>query len=248
MTVAADGRIEWTPSAEGDYAVTVRAGNGVPPDAEQSFTIVVEHAPVAPDITSTPQETAAVGETYAYQMTATGYPAPDFDLDIGPPGMSMDENGLVQWTPTSAGAFAVSVRASNGVFPDAVQDFSIEVTPVAGSARHPFDSRSRRAWPASSYTYQVQATGYPQPGFWFENNVRPSGMTISSDGLIQWTPAAAGSYDVTVAASNGVPPYAKQSFTIDVGLAPRHLGPAAGPALRYAGGGGRRVGRSVSGV
>ncbi|MBA3708720.1 MAG: PQQ-dependent sugar dehydrogenase [Planctomycetes bacterium] len=42
MTIdAATGVISWTPAATGSAGVTVRAANGTPPDATQSFTIVV---------------------------------------------------------------------------------------------------------------------------------------------------------------------------------------------------------------
>lgn len=36
-----NGLVQWTPSASGDYSVTVHAANGAEPPAEQSFTIVV---------------------------------------------------------------------------------------------------------------------------------------------------------------------------------------------------------------
>jgi len=65
------------------------------------------------------------------------------------------------------------------------------------------------------YSYDVEATGYPNPNF--SLSVYPAGMTIDENtGLIQWTPSLAGDADVTVVASNGSLPDANQSFTITV--------------------------------
>ena len=218
MTVSGDGLIQWTPNAAGDFDVVVRAGNGIPPHAAQSFTVHVVPQPVAPAITSTPALVVAMGDVYTYHVQASGYPTPALTLDIGPAGMAMDDIGLVQWTPSAAGSCSVSVRASNGVFPDAEQTFAIEVTPPPSAptitSAPPLSGAAREA-----YVYQVQANGYPAPGFWFET--KPPGMTISSEGLIEWTPGIAGKYDVTLRAGNDILPHAAQSFTIDVALPER---------------------------
>ena len=65
------------------------------------------------------------------------------------------------------------------------------------------------------YTYTVQAGGFPAPTFSLPVSLQ--GMTIdAASGLIQWTPAAAGSYTVTVQAANGISPDAQQSFALQV--------------------------------
>ncbi len=49
-------------------------------------------------------------------------------------------------------------------------------------------------------------------------------MTINSTtGLIQWTPASAGNFNVTVKAANGVSPDATQSFIIAVAAGSKHM-------------------------
>jgi len=128
MTIdPATGLIEWTPDTGDEYDVTVRAENGVNPPATQSFTIVVVEAPI---IVSTPVVDAMVGQPYVYNVDATGYPSPTFELTVAPDGMTIDEfNGVIDWIPTSlqVGDNSVTVVASNGVTPDAVQSFVIVV-------------------------------------------------------------------------------------------------------------------------
>ena len=72
---------------------------------------------------------------------------------------------------------------------------------------------------AGSFT--ATATGTPAPTF-SKSGSLPSGVTLSSAGLLAGTPAAGtgGSYPITITASNGVLPNATQSFTLIVNQAP----------------------------
>ncbi len=64
------------------------------------------------------------------------------------------------------------------------------------------------------YTYQTQATG-SQPFSWSLTDA-PAGMSIDANGgLISWTPAAAGSFNITVQASNAASTDT-QSYTLEV--------------------------------
>jgi hypothetical protein len=61
------------------------------------------------------------------------------------------------------------------------------------------------AFAGSTYTYDVEATGYPAASYALLNNPSPApaGMTMdAATGLIKWTPTAASTYTVTVQASN----------------------------------------------
>jgi hypothetical protein len=65
------------------------------------------------------------------------------------------------------------------------------------------------------YTYDVNASGAPVPGY--SLTASPAGMTIdSASGVIRWTPAAVGPVSVTVKAANSVQPDAIQTFNIAV--------------------------------
>ena len=125
------GLIQWTPPSIGSFNVSVKAANGVNPDATQSFSINVTQPTqnTPPVITSSPVTLGIVGQLYSYDVNATGNPTPTFSLINNPPsGMSINPTtGLIQWTPPSIGSFNVSVKAANGVNPDATQSFVILV-------------------------------------------------------------------------------------------------------------------------
>src|SRR3989339_781410 len=218
MTInSTSGLIQWTPSSTGNFDVTVKASNGISPDAGQSFTINVQSSTsFAPAITSTAVTSGTVGQLYTYDVDTDGNPTPTYSLSTFPSGMTINSTtGLIQWTPTSAGNFDVTVNASNGVSPDATQSFSITVQSSTTFAPIITSTAVTSGTVGQLYTYDVETDGNPTPTY--SLTTFPSGMTINSTtGLIQWTPTSAGNFDVTVNASNGVSPDATQSFQINV--------------------------------
>ena len=137
MTISsASGLIMWTPTAEGVYTVVVKVSDGALSDT-QGFTITVSkpwapppvnHAPI---ITSSPEDTAIVGEEYIYEVKATD---PDGDtltysLITKPGGMLINSTtGLISWTPTEmqVGVGNFTVKVSDGKLCD-TQTFGIIV-------------------------------------------------------------------------------------------------------------------------
>ena len=83
----------------------------------------------APVILSTPALMATVGVSYTYQVEASGLPTPTLSLVDGPPDMTLDAaSGLIEWMPADEGVYTVTVQAANGIDPDAVQSFAVEVS------------------------------------------------------------------------------------------------------------------------
>ena len=208
------GIIQWTPVDSGSYSVKVLAKNGVLPDAEQNFTIAVELA-IPADIISIPDTTAIYGQLHRDTVRANGYPAPKYYLDIKPTGMLIDSlTGIIQWTANTLGINPVRVRAVNTWGSDTL-NYNIQVTGTAPSITSTAVTNGGKS---QLYTYDVNATGNPSPKYYL--GIKPTGMVIDSlTGIIQWTPADSGSYNVKVLAKNGVLPDAEQNFIIAVELA-----------------------------
>ncbi|GAF95442.1 unnamed protein product, partial [marine sediment metagenome] len=83
---------------------------------------------VAPAIVSTPVTDASVGQPYTYNVDATGFPPPTYELTTFPAGMVIDSiSGVIDWTPAAAGGAPVTVEAKNSEGTDS-QSFVITVT------------------------------------------------------------------------------------------------------------------------
>lgn len=81
----------------------------------QSFTIKVDEAPT---ITSSNNPTATAGTPFSFQITATGYPSPNFSKTGSlPSGLTFHgDTGIISGTPRTGaqGAYPLTITAKNG--------------------------------------------------------------------------------------------------------------------------------------
>ncbi|MGD0735485.1 MAG: putative Ig domain-containing protein, partial [Terracidiphilus sp.] len=221
VTLTSGGSLSGTPAAGtgGSYPITITAANGTT-NATQSFTLTVDQASA---ITSGSSTTFTVGTAGSFNVTATGNPAPTFSITAGtlPSGVTLSTAGVLSGTPAAGtgGTYPITITASNGVGTNATQTFTLTVdqAPAITSA----SSTTFAVGTAGSFSFT--ATGYPTTmTYSVTAGSLPSGVTLSSAGLLSGTPAAAtgGTYPITVTASNGVGTAATQSFTLAVNQAP----------------------------
>src|SRR6185437_11175711 len=216
-----------TPAAGtgGTYVFTISASNGVSPDASQSFTLTIDQAP---SIISANSTTFTVGTSGSFTITSTGFPTAAL-LESGtlPSGISFVDNGdgtaTLSGTPAAGtgGSYPFTISASNGVSPDASQNFTLTIdqAPAITSA----SSTTFTVGTAASFT--ITSTGFPTAAI-IESGTLPGGISLvdNSDGTatLSGTPDAGtgGSYPFSISGSNGVAPDATQSFTLTVDQAP----------------------------
>lgn len=67
----------------------------------------------------------------------------------------------------------------------------------------------------STYSHTCTATGTPEVTFAVSSGALPDGLVLSDAGVISGAPTAVGVFSGTISASNGIPPDATQTFTID---------------------------------
>ena len=217
-----------TPATGGSFPLTIKASNGVSPNANQSFTLTVDQAPV---ITSANSVDFSTGTSDGFNVTTTATPtAVISETGDLPDGVSFVDHGngtaTLSGTPTEGteGAFPITISASNGISPDASQSFTLTVSngPLAPS----ITSGSSTTFTAGTAgTFTVGSNGNPTAAL-SETGALPSGVTFVDNGdgtaTLSGTPAAGsgGVHSITITAANGVSPNATQSFTLTVDQAP----------------------------
>ncbi len=207
------GVLSGTPSVTGTFNLTFTASNGISPNAVQNFTLTVDQAPI---ITSANSTTFAQGAAGSFTVTAVGFPAPTItESGALPTGVTFNA-GVLSGTPSASGSFPITFTASNGVSPNAVQNFTLTVTPPQAPAITSASSTTFTEGVANSFT--VTATGSPTPTI-TESGALPAGVTFNA-GVLSGTPTANGTYSITFTAANGVSPNAVQNFTLTVNQAP----------------------------
>jgi hypothetical protein len=183
-----------TPAAGtgGTHPLTFSASNGISPDASQNFTLTVNEAPI---FTSGDNDTFALNSTGSFTVTASGYPAPSIHLTSGTPPSGVAYNsstGILSGTPTEGGTFTLTFTASNGVSPNATQNFTLNVNAAPNITTPPQNVVVEEGQNAS---FTVIYNAYPAPTFQWQ---------ISRNGGGRWSNikgANSATYDISATTS-----------------------------------------------
>ena len=128
------------PGTGGTYTFTITAKNGFAPDATQTFTLTVNEAPT---VTSGTSAAFTVGTSGTFTVrTAHDFPVATTLIETGalPGGVGFTDNGNGTATLSgypnvgTGGTYTFSIKASNGVSPDATQTFTLTVNEAGASS------------------------------------------------------------------------------------------------------------------
>jgi hypothetical protein len=216
LTVSGTGRyVRMYGTTRGDTS----KGYGV-----RTFAIFVIPIPQPPAFTSSTTASFALGTAGSFTVTTTGTPTVKTIAASGalPPGLNFTDNGNgtanIAGTPTAAGASQLSLTASNGLPPDAMQALTVQVITRSPGFTSPATATFRLG-NAGSFT--VTTTGAPPVSGIGESGALPAGLSFADNGdgtaSITGTPTGAvGNYRVTLTATNGIAPDAVQSLNVRI--------------------------------
>ena len=181
---------------------------------------------IAPAITSVNTTTFKVGTVGNYSVTTTGSPVATLS-ETGPlpTGISFISSGpgmsIFTGTPATGagGSYPLTVVATNGIMPDATQNFTLTVNEAPS-----FTSPANKTFTVGSAgNFTFTTGGFPKPTLSYTGAL-PNGVNLVGN-VLSGTPAAltGGVYPISVTATNGVLPDATQIFTLTVNEAPSIL-------------------------
>jgi hypothetical protein len=206
LTLSSAGVISGTPTAAGTFNFTVKAANGAG-NATKALSIVVTTgggSPVAPTITTTTLPGGTTGTAYSQTLAATGTAPITWTVDSGtlPGGLSLSTAGVISGTPTAAGTFNFTVKAANSAG-NATKALSVVIAaaPVAPTIT---TTSLPGGTVGAAYSQTLAATGDATITWTVDSGTLPGGLTLSTAGVISGTPTAAGTFNFTVKAANGV--------------------------------------------
>src|SRR5439155_13634937 len=165
------------------------------------------------------------GSLGSFSVTTTGSPTPTVsESGVLPGGVTFNTStNVLSGTPGAGtgGVYNLMFTASNGIPPDATQNFTLTVNqaPAITSA----NSATFVVGFAGAFT--ATATGTPVPTL-SESGALPAGISFNpGTGALSGTPApgTSGVYNITFTAANGVGSSANQSFTLNMVQAPLSL-------------------------
>lgn len=236
MTINSNsGQINWTPDESmGGQSVsfTVRVSDGVAA-VSRAYSVQVSESNSAPVFGNIPAQSVNELSPLVLTVQATDADTPANTLvyklvgDV-PSGLQIDTTtGQITWTPTEAqgpGNYEVTVEAKDNGVPSLTAQKTISISVLEVNEAPTITSiPAQTAVELALWSYQVQASDVDLPAntLTYSLPTKPTGMTISVTGLIEWTPTenqGPGTYAVTVVVTdNGSPARgASRSFNITV--------------------------------
>jgi hypothetical protein len=177
----------------GEYDITVTAHNVVAPDATKIIHLVIREAP---EITGPATVRFVAGTFSTVGYSADGYSATNMQADFSmtgalPSGVTFVDNGngTASLAGTAAigsdGFYPITIKATNGVSPDATLNVVLEIAPPVTITTTTLPNGNV----GSTYGASVAAVGgQPAYSFTVVGGSLPAGLTMATNGTISGTP------------------------------------------------------------
>ena len=217
------GVIYGTPTTAGSYGFTlqVTSQSGTSPVLTTSGTFSLSITPPPLTITAGSLPAGTVGVLYSQTLAATGGSPPyTWQVLVGslPGGLAIASSGNILGTPTTAGTFTFQVTVTDSAQGSASSSFTIRITAAALAI-------TTASLPAgtvgTAYTATtLAATGGTPPYTWsVASGALPGGLSISSAGVLSGTPAASGTFSVTLQVTDSAQATATKAYSVTVAAA-----------------------------
>jgi hypothetical protein len=231
LTLAADGSVSGTPSADGQFEIRVEVTDAGGIKASGTYNLKI--IPETLRIVTTTLPDGVVNAAYSATVAAAGG-VPPFVFTIGgtPAGVSGTPDGSIAGTPTAPGAFTISVTVKDASGATANRSFDIRIAPAPLT----ITVRAGAGTVGTAYSGTATASGGIPP-YTYAATGLPAGISIAAaTGTISGTPSAAGASNISVTArdSAGTTATATAQVTISLPAAPpvsfTGVSPVATPA------------------
>ncbi|WP_425533224.1 putative Ig domain-containing protein [Xanthomonas campestris] len=223
LTLASNGVLSGTPTAEGSTSFTIAVADAGNASATQAYTFTVAAPNLALPASNLPAGTA--GQAYTAAISpATGGTAPySYALTAGalPSGVVLDAaTGALSGTPTVSGTFNFTLTVTDSTPSPAAQASQSYTLSIAGATLVPGQPTLPPAVRGTPYSQVLTATGGVAPyTYSLASGTLPAGLTLASNGVLSGTPTAEGSTSFTIAVADAGNATATQAYTFMVSTA-----------------------------
>jgi hypothetical protein len=212
---AETGEISGTPTLFGNFSFIVQVTDALEQTSVKGLTLAVSGRV---SITTTSLASAAVRAPYSETLTAAGgVPPYTWSLAPGgtpPIGITVNPNGVISGTPSSAGVFPFAVEVVDSQNNIARRSFTLN---VVASLAVTTGSTLNAGVAGVAYAQALAAAGGQSPYTWaIAGGELPPGLSLSEAGVLNGTPTTGGTYEFTVQVTDSARSTATASFTLRI--------------------------------
>ncbi len=206
LNAADQPKANFVPDLPGIFVAQLIVSDGQLDSHPVTTTVTITVAPPNhdPQITSAPVTSGQQSVAYSYQVLASD---PDGDplsyaLTVSPQDMTISGSGLINWTPSGSGTFAVGIKVTDGRGGSATQSFNIVVSATQVTVPNVVGLTQAAATTAIASAHLTLGTVTQQT-----SATVPAGNVITQDPAAGSAVAQGSLVNITVSlGSSGLPP------------------------------------------
>jgi hypothetical protein len=219
LTLATSGLLSGVPTQTGTFPITVTATDSNQCTGTANYTLTINCQTITVNLPGTNTGTAGVFFSQTFTQTG-GSGAVNFTLNSGtlPSGIGLSNNGTLSGTTAQTGSFPLTVKATdaNGCMGvSATYTLNINPPTCPTITVNPANSTlpSARAGDLYSQSFtQIGGTG--AISFSVSVGVLPTGLTLTTSGLLSGTPTVNGTFGFTVRATDQNNCFGERAYTL----------------------------------
>ena len=203
MIFSRAGVLSGIPQTPGNYTISVTVSDASTPNpvsAPQSYALTVL-APLTITTASLPATTVTLA--YSANLTAAnGTPPYQWSIASGslPPGLTLAANGTLSGTPSSAGSFSFLAQVADSANPARL---TTKAFTISGNSKLTITSTAPALSTGVATNSQFTATGGTPTYIWaVASGTLPTGLSLTSSGVLSGTPSKSGTFTATITVSD----------------------------------------------
>jgi large repetitive protein len=210
------GTLSGTPTtAIGPVSITFKVTDSLGVSTTKVLTITIVGSPVIS--TTSPLPGGEVGLLYSRNLAATGGVPPfTWTIQTGtlPAGLSLNTNGTISGTPTTAGTSNITLRVTDSLGASITKSFTLTIVAIpAITTAAPLPDGGINA----VYNQVLAATGGITPYTWtIQTGTLPAGLSLNANGTISGTATVLGKSNFTIKVADSLGGIATRAFSITI--------------------------------